>query len=70
MLIENYSTRNLTQPEDKPSAFSGLARTIARETNDRYYTGLWACHLLEDLHWRVYAQEERVECEGGVIGPR
>lgn len=64
MLMDNYSKQKLKQPQDKLSALSGLARTVARETNDPYYAGLWSRHFLEDLHWRVYAQEERMGREG------
>lgn len=67
MLIEDFSKRKLTKPQDKLPALSGLARAIAQETNDRYLAGLWANHLIEDLHWRVYAQEENednVGCDG------
>jgi hypothetical protein len=58
VLIENYSKGNLTKPQDKLPALSGLARVIAQETNDQYFAGLWLNHLIEDLHWRVYAQDE------------
>ncbi|KAI1413044.1 HET-domain-containing protein [Hypoxylon sp. FL1857] len=57
-LIENYTMRNLTVPEDKLTALAGVARAIAEETGDRYYAGLWAKHFMEDLCWRMYPQEE------------
>jgi len=57
-LVENYSTRSLTVSNDKLSAIAGVARVIAEETGDRYFAGVWSRHLIEDLYWRVYAQEE------------
>ena len=59
-LINNYSKRKLTREHDKLPALSGLARLIAEQTNDVYYAGLWKNHILEDLHWRVYAREEYI----------
>jgi len=56
--IESYSRRNLTEDGDKLPALSGLARLIASRTGDEYYAGLWRDHLIEDLHWRVYARQE------------
>ncbi|KAI1814779.1 HET-domain-containing protein [Poronia punctata] len=60
-MIENYSRQKLTVDQDKLSAVAGLARVIAEETSDVYIAGLWARHLMEDLYWRVYAQEETFE---------
>jgi hypothetical protein len=59
--VENYSKRNLTVNQDKLSAVAGMARVIAEETGDVYIAGLWGRHFMEDLYWRVYAQEEIIE---------
>lgn len=58
--MRNFSRRKLTHEQDKLPALSGLAQFIAAATNDTYHAGLWANHLLEDLNWRVYPQEETV----------
>jgi hypothetical protein len=57
-LVQNYTQRKLTFPQDKLTALAGLARIVAEKTGDRYLAGLWAAHLLEDLNWHVYVQEE------------
>lgn len=59
-LVEDYSQRNLTRPEDKLPALSGLARVIAQATGDQYYAGLWAreSQFEQGLFWRTYTQEE------------
>jgi hypothetical protein len=56
--IQNYSQRKLTFETDKLPALSGLARKLAAITNDTYWAGLWREHIIEDLHWRVYARKE------------
>jgi hypothetical protein len=60
-LVQNYSQRELSKVEDKLSALSGLARILAKATGDRYFAGLWARHIPEDLFWRVYPREETFE---------
>ncbi|KAK2767497.1 hypothetical protein FQN54_003654 [Arachnomyces sp. PD_36] len=60
-LVENYSRRLLKVSQDKLSAVAGVARVIAEETGDHYFAGLWAQHLEEDLHWRVYTHDEHFE---------
>jgi hypothetical protein len=65
-VIESYSRRSLTHGDDKLPAISGLAHFLARQTLDLYYAGLWHNHILEDLHWRAYAREERrLQVNGG-----
>jgi len=57
-LVQAYSKRKLTRPEDKLPALAGLARLLAQQTGDTYFAGVWGKHLPEDLFWRVYAREE------------
>ncbi|RKK75282.1 hypothetical protein BFJ69_g7872 [Fusarium oxysporum] len=57
-LVEEYSSRSLTNKADKLSAISGLAKMIAqarRETGDvsTYRAGLWMQEFISDLTWRV-----------------
>jgi hypothetical protein len=56
--IELYSQRQLLLEQEKLPALSGLAKSLASYTGDKYYAGLWGKHILEDLHWQVYACEE------------
>lgn len=60
-LIENYSERKLSNPEDKLSAIGGLARILSERTKSAYFAGLWQHHIYEDLCWRTYEYEERLE---------
>jgi hypothetical protein len=57
-LVQNYSRRSITKPDDKFPALAGLVRLMAERTGDRYLAGCWYSHLEEDLCWRVYAREE------------
>jgi hypothetical protein len=57
-LVEDYSRRKLTVSLDKLTALAGVAKVVAEETHDNYYAGLWGRHILEDLCWRTYPQEE------------
>jgi hypothetical protein len=50
-LIENYTTRNLTNAEDKLPAISGFASVMETRTGDKYVAGLWKSHLSIGLLW-------------------
>lgn len=64
--IEDYSAREFSHTADKLPALSGLATALTKATGDAYYAGLWRNHILEDLHWRVYARnEKRIQVPGG-----
>lgn len=64
--IADFCQRNLTNEQDKLPALSGIAKFIAQKTGDKYYSGLWKNHLLEDLYWRTYEREEKtVQASGG-----
>jgi hypothetical protein len=64
--IEDYSSRKFRHTADKLPALSGLATALTRATGDTYFAGLWRNHILEDLHWRVYARKEsRIQVPGG-----
>ncbi|KAK6953153.1 hypothetical protein Daesc_005453 [Daldinia eschscholtzii] len=68
-LIENYTMRNLTVHRDKLTALAGVARSIAEETQDRYFAGLWQRHFMEDLCWRMYPYEEIEDRRDAKITP-
>lgn len=69
-LVEEYSKRGLTMPQDKLTALAGVARVVADINGDNYYAGVWRTHIYEDLFWRVYAQEEVMEVHGNAHRPR
>lgn len=62
-LVENYSRRYLSIAKDALSAIAGVARVIADETGDHYFAGIWDNHLIEDIFWRVYTNEEHFQDE-------
>ena len=65
-LIEEYSLRNMTNPEDKLPALSGIAQAIHEATNDEYLAGLWRNQIFEDLCWRTYHRNEvNIQRPGG-----
>ncbi|KXX74812.1 hypothetical protein MMYC01_208653 [Madurella mycetomatis] len=67
-LVENYSQRRLTVSLDKLSALAGVARVVADHTGDRYFAGVWASHIHEDLMWLVYTHEERFDGKKPIRG--
>lgn len=46
-----YSECDLTYPEDKLVALSGIARSYMDKTWDEYFAGLWRHNLVSQLHW-------------------
>jgi len=53
VIVENYSLRSLTYPEDKLPALAGLAMKAHQETKGTYVAGLWLETLTWDLWWNV-----------------
>jgi hypothetical protein len=61
-IVDKYSNMNLTQPDDKLPALSGIAkemerlliRTSPNSGGVRYLAGLWDINFLEQLLWRSY----------------
>jgi hypothetical protein len=53
-IVESYSYRKLTNPEDKLPALSGMARAISAKLNDEYLAGLWKSSLPYGLTWSCY----------------
>ncbi|KNB06438.1 hypothetical protein FOXG_07150 [Fusarium oxysporum f. sp. lycopersici 4287] len=51
-VVENYSNRLLTNPQDKLTAISGIAAILQQKTQSRYAAGLWADNIDMDLLWR------------------
>jgi hypothetical protein len=50
-LVAVYSHRNLTLPEDRILAISGIAERYGRFLNDSYLAGLWRSTLSRSLYW-------------------
>jgi hypothetical protein len=64
-LIEVYSHRSLTVPEDRILAISGIAMRYGRVLNDKYFAGHWRSTFARSLYWeaseptRVYTRPRR-----------
>ncbi|KAK2031940.1 HET-domain-containing protein [Colletotrichum zoysiae] len=50
-LVNEYSRRKLTVPDDKLPAISGLARTFGSALEDQYVAGLWKRDLIRGMLW-------------------
>lgn len=51
-VIEDYSARMLSEPEDRLNAVAGVASELAALWGDEYAFGLWENSFIENLHWR------------------
>ncbi len=52
-IIENYTSRKLSKPEDRLPAFAGLASWFQVQLDDTYQAGLFANDLLRGLFWET-----------------
>jgi hypothetical protein len=52
LLVEGFSSRELTYAMDKFSALSGLAKRFSDMTTSVYAAGMWKDHLLFDIAWQ------------------
>jgi hypothetical protein len=50
-VVEEFSGRLLTNPNDRLPAFSGIAYEFSRYFNGRYLAGLWENNILKNLMW-------------------
>jgi hypothetical protein len=50
-IVANYTSRHLTQPEDKLPAIGAIAHEFQFVTGDKYLAGLWLRTLPLDLVW-------------------
>ncbi|KAF2492606.1 HET-domain-containing protein, partial [Lophium mytilinum] len=53
-IVENFMNRNLTFPEDRFPAISGIAREVCDHTGYTYKAGLWEEDILTGLLWWAY----------------
>jgi hypothetical protein len=54
-LCTHYAHRELTFPEDRLPAISGMASKIAKKVRSEYLAGLWRNNLMHDLFWKTVA---------------
>ena len=52
-VVQEYSSRALTEPSDKLPALSGIASKYQKNTKDIYCAGLWKASLLKGLKWNI-----------------
>ena len=52
-LSRAYMACDISRPEDKLVALSGLAKEFQRALGAKYLAGLWDCHLVPQLLWQV-----------------
>jgi hypothetical protein len=50
-VVEEYSRRILSDPDDKLVAFSAIAQSVGARVNLRYIAGLWEHHVAAQLLW-------------------
>jgi len=55
--VETYSDTNMTKPEDKLVAISGLAKEVRKNTVDFFGAGVWRRDLINQLLWRVQTSQ-------------
>jgi len=63
-IVINYSRCELTFPQDKLIALSGVARLFQQVTADRYLAGIWRSSIFRYLRWR------RTSFNGHIAKPR
>ncbi|EEU35828.1 uncharacterized protein NECHADRAFT_77212 [Fusarium vanettenii 77-13-4] len=52
-LVDEFSKRSLTLPEDRLPAIGGIAERFGLQSEDRYLAGIWQSHLPSGLLWIV-----------------
>ncbi|KAF2834754.1 HET-domain-containing protein, partial [Patellaria atrata CBS 101060] len=60
ILVEAYSKRQITYPNDRFPAFSGIAKQYEREINDQYIAGLWRNTIWRNLLWTAIEPGRRI----------
>jgi hypothetical protein len=58
-IVQDYSHRTLTKPQDKFPALSGLASLFAKFFKSSYIAGLWEKRFVLTMCWEVEETEER-----------
>lgn len=70
LVVKDYSERNLSVPEDKLPAVSGLAAIMGSWLHDDYLAGLWRKELLKGLCWFPTRAGDRPALRYGEWPPR
>ncbi|PHH91758.1 hypothetical protein CDD83_10402 [Cordyceps sp. RAO-2017] len=68
-MVEKYSDKALTNPEDNLNALSGLAARFHEAQNATYVAGLWREDLEIGLAWYVGLNDERPVTSSAEVGP-
>ncbi|KAI0658246.1 hypothetical protein C8Q70DRAFT_1055239 [Cubamyces menziesii] len=70
-IVEDYSTRALSYPEDKLVACAGIAEAFGRALGSKteYLAGLWRDSLLWDLLWTVAPFSRSLDRRGDARAP-
>lgn len=68
-MIDNYTTRNLTNPDDKLPALSGIASVMAFRTGEKYVAGLWESHINIGMLWKRASTAPWLEAASGYRAP-
>lgn len=50
-LVQNYTSRILSNPNDKLIALEGLASAIAQRSGQRFFAGIFSNHVAKGLFW-------------------
>ena len=71
-LVEDYSGRNLSIPEDKFLAVEGLARQLNRTWGDTYLAGIWQSNVIRQLLWHFvpYRRLDAFDSQFAVVEAR
>ncbi|KAF2635086.1 HET-domain-containing protein [Massarina eburnea CBS 473.64] len=69
MLIENYTTRKITQPTDRILAIGSAAYLLAKSGLNGYIAGHWESKLPLDLLWTVKQDEGLPQPPNEYLGP-
>jgi hypothetical protein len=59
-IVEEYSGRGLTNPNDRLPALSALAATLNQDVEDVYMAGIWSRWLVRSLAWTSAEPEQAI----------
>ncbi|RSM00832.1 hypothetical protein CEP52_008903 [Fusarium oligoseptatum] len=59
-LVDEFSNRSLTFPEDRLPAIGGIAERLGLQSKNQYLAGIWQSHLPGGLLWIVDTYAKRI----------
>lgn len=68
MLLQEYSSTQLTIPSDRLPAIQGIAAVLQKPQGGRYFYGVWEADLLEQLLW-IFQFDTRYDTKGRRTSP-